>query len=261
MKNSSEYQVLFKPHAKSKIYLLYTVANHLLYPFTRRNIGERFFSFDLAICLAVFLAILPITLGPQLHKFSILHSGNFRDLKNLNHFSYVMFILKNISLYIFIGLFIYQSYLRHLEIKRLPSVFDLGRFSLSKGEINERFYDFKWGGKKVNTRFIEIILEPCLFGCIGLLLIICQQWIGYIIIVASLLCGLFCKLAYVLGDHRLMDILDDKIIASEMNNLIEKLKDGKETRGVSLYGKLPDNPAIRKDISGAISGDDSDTVK
>lgn len=264
MKNHN-YSSFIEPGKKFSAYGIattaFTLAQHFIYAFTRRNLGERRFSFDLSIFICVVLAIIPIVMGPEIHKYSILNSGNWRDLKKLNHFSYASFIFEHISWYIYLGFFIFNAYKRKLEIDRLPSVFELARHTRSKGEIDDRITSLKWMGRPFTIREIEILVEPGLFLIVGILLIICHQLIGYVIVIFSLICSLSSKVERVLADHKIMDIMDGIMSAEETEGIVVDLKQPKDTRGVSFPGKLPKDRDMRKKVVNYIQDEDVVTVK
>ncbi|GAB3514272.1 hypothetical protein [Emticicia fontis] len=259
MKNHN-YSSFIEPGKKYSAYWLGTtafiIAQQLTYAFTRKNLGERRFSFDLSVFICIVLAIIPIALGPELHKYSILNSGDWRDLKKLNHFSYAAFILDNITWYIYLGLFIFNAYKRKLEIDRLPSVFELARHTRSKGEINERITNLKWMGRPFTNTEIEILVEPGLFLILGILLIFFHQLIGYVIVIFSLICALSSKIENVLATYKIMDIMDGIISGEETERIVIDLKQPKDTRGASFPGKLPKDRDVRKRVVNYMQDDD-----
>ncbi|RDB07842.1 hypothetical protein [Runella aurantiaca] len=204
----------------------------LLEVFVRKNFGERYFSFSTAMFIAGILALLPLIYNEVLGR--VYGSG------------LPAFIFLFGSWYGYLAWFIYACLQRREEIKRLPSVFDFGRFSLSTGEISPRFREIEIGGERVDIRTIETLLEPGLFAVVGISLWVSAQPIGIIIFISSIFYSLSYMAAYRQGDHALMDKIDEMICNEEMVNIFVEGQDPSETRGVSYYGRRPADPETRR---------------
>lgn len=233
----------------------------LLEVFLRKNMGERYYSFGHAVALFIILFILPIHFAPQLHALEMISDRDVMSITDMggmrspDKFSYLKFMLKHITWYIFIGAFIYNAFNRNQEIKRLPSVFDFARFSLSTGEIHKVFKEFIWKGKRVNERQIEILVEPLFFFTVGLVLIVFNQLVGYLIVLASICYSISYVLAYHHGDHYIMNIIDKRIFGEEINNAVDG-KSTTDTRGTKFYGRVPTDPDNRRKVVDSMFGDE-----
>ena len=84
--------------------------------------------------MALLLAIFPVTIGDKLIGYDN-HSWKF--------------ILHYASWYLFVIAFIFYSWQRQSEIKRNPTVFDFGKYSLSSGVIHPFFIN--WGTKRLSN--------------------------------------------------------------------------------------------------------------
>lgn len=215
----------------------------LLEVFTRRNMGERYFSFSGAITLLIILAVLPVftALGVrQLH----------------GDFSLWLFIRVYLSWYLFLGGFLYMVIQRDNEIKRLPSVFDFKRYSKSAGYIEPRFLQFITRGRDVDIRLVETALEPRVFFFIGLGLAILGQPIGSLLVHCSIFYSLSYRAAYREGDHLVMDKIDEMICTEEFTKSMVEGRDASETRGFNFRGRRPADPDARRRVADMFITDD-----
>ena len=202
----------------------------------RRNFGERYFSFSGAVALTLLLAIVPLFLiGPMSYRFGGSSSG--------------VLIGKFLTWYLYLAAFIYSAIQRREEIKRLPSVFDFARFSLSSGIINYRFRNFEFNGRRLDVRTIETVLEPSLFFFIGLFLWLAGQPIGFILFISSLFYSFSYAAAYHAGDNFLMDKIDERICNEELVKTFVEDNDPANSRGFNLYCRRPADPDARRRVA------------
>ncbi|WP_138477126.1 hypothetical protein [Dyadobacter bucti] len=220
----------------------------LLEVFIRKNFGERYFSFSNAVIMALFLAgLLPL--------FGLLTSV-FTSYFNMKYF-----LMNHLTWYLFLIVLVFVAYLKKREIKRLPSVFDFARFSLSTGEINPLFYTIKIKGNYVETREIETICEPLFCMIIGLLIILAGQVVGILIVFCSIVYSLSYMAAYHVGDNFVMDKIDELLCNQELYNAFVDGVDPSKTRGVNYYGRRPADPEARRRVADAfIDQDEEETV-
>jgi len=210
----------------------------LLEVFIRKNFGERYFSFSVAIVVGVVMLLLPIL-------FFYGSSFLFRMRGSSGGFS--VFMMSYGTWYAFTIAFLFMSYLRKKELKRNPSVFDFEKFSLYSGDIHPFFSTIKIKGTPT-IRQIECLIEPALFFAAGLLLSFLDQSIGTMLIVCSIIYSLSYVGAYYLGDDFTMDKIDEMICNEELFHAFVEGKDASETRGVRFYGHRPDDEAIRRKV-------------
>jgi hypothetical protein len=219
--------------------LAYSFASFARMPleiFTRRNFGERYFSFAQTVVFAVFMSLFPIVyIKVQDFAFGGMGAG--------------MIVAKFATWYLFLGTVVKASLKRKQEIKRLPSVFDFARFSLSTGELLPVIRDFAINGKKLNIRTVETLIEPSIFLIAGITLAILAQPIGYFIIVCSVLYSLSYVMAYHIGDNYIMDIIDNIICAEELEDVFVNDKSPRDARGFQDYGRKPSDPDMRRKVA------------
>jgi hypothetical protein len=205
----------------------------MLEVFIRRNFGERYFSFTLAMSVTIILGALPYM---ALSGFRHFGSSELAD-----------FIGDNLSWYLYLALFVFFSYIRKEEMKREPSVFEFGKFSLFSGSFLPIFSQLTYGGKNLNTRVIETIIEPLLFFVVGVVAIFLEQNIlGWFILVCSVIYCLSYVAAYNIGDNFVMDKIDEIITNEELYDSFVEGVDPKNTRGVNFYGRRPADPEARR---------------
>lgn len=241
MKRNLYYRTVFRRHnVIQEAFLGFFLAlcswpRLVLEVFLRRNMGERYFSMATVISIAVLLALFPTGLNALRERF-------YRPMPSGD------FWLHYATWYGFIAAFLHQSYQRHQEIKRLPSVYDFKRFSLSAGLIHPWFWNLEFLGKQGDERQIATLLEPGFCFAVGLGLAILGQPIGSVLIWCSLFYALSYQAAFKNGDHFVMDKIDEMIANEEM---VKSFVDGQspdDTRGFSFLGRRPADPNLRRQL-------------
>ncbi|GGH07515.1 hypothetical protein [Mucilaginibacter phyllosphaerae] len=224
-------------------YSFASIARLPLEIFTRKNFGERYFSFPHIIVFTVVMALFPIGyIKAQQFAFGGFDAGTM--------------ITKFTTWYIFLAAVFKVSLQRREEVKRLPNVFDFERFSLSTGILNPRIRQFPINGKIQDIRTVETLIEPCLFFIVGLGLSILFQPIGYLIVVCSIFYSLSYVAAYNIGDHYIMDLIDNMICAEELADVFVDDKSQDSARGFRTYGRKPVDPDLRRKVADAMFEDD-----
>lgn len=246
----------------------------LLEVFIRKNMGERYFGAGQAILIVLGLGFLAFVYTPVLYMTDARNS--FHERLEANGYRYdssfdsggsftdsfgFYVTLHFLTWYLFLLVFLYVSYVRYQEIKRLPSVFDFARSSVYTGDIHPFFINFKWKNKNFDVRQIETVLEPLFFFIIGLGLIILQQYIGYVIIISSIGYSLSARIGYIQGDHFIMDIIDNQLFNQEKDEAFVKGNEINNDRGVRYYGRRPTNPEDRKKLSDDFDDEEIAEVK
>ena len=209
----------------------------------RRNFGERYFKFSTAVTITVVLAMVPLSMLSISRRY---YGGS--ELKAL--------IGSYATWYAYLAVFFYYALQRREEIKRLPSVFDFARFSLSTGLIHRRFRDFEWNGELVSVRTIETVLEPALFFVAGIGLWFSGQPIGFVLLISSLFYSFSYVAAYQEGDNFLMDKIDERICNEELVNAFINDAGPEESRGFNFYGRRPLDPNARRQVAAMFLNED-----
>ncbi len=246
MKKNLYYRTLFRRKNVIKEFtygFFYTICSAprlLLEVFVRKNFGERYFSFATAMGLAFVLFWIPFfTIG-------VTRALGWIDSKFLS------FILFYLTWYAALAAFVYMCIQRRKEIKRLPSVFEFGRFSLSAGSIHPKFYEISFKGKHFDTRQIETLIEPGFFFFIGFGLSVLGQPIGGVIMFCAICYSLSYLAAYHMGDNFIMDKIDELIMNEEHTNTFIDGLPAEDTRGVRYMGRIPQDPELRKLLTDSI---------
>lgn len=211
----------------------------LLEVFIRRNFGERYFSFSGAIVITVLLALLPVGTGFGVSALYRYYGLDYDGWTFARHYA---------TWYAFLIAFMYMAVQRREEIKRLPSVFDFERFSLSTGVIHPMFRKMIINGRPASIRTIETLLEPLFFFTIGAFLWLFGQGLGSLLMICSIIYGLSYSAAYYTGDNFVMDKIDEMILNQEMVGSFVDGKDADETRGFRFYGRRPADPDMRREL-------------
>lgn len=253
MKKNLYYRTVFRRHNVIKEAFLGFFLAFCSWPrlvlevFLRRNLGERYFSFSSAIIIAVLMAIVPLLTSAFLERVG-------------HPLSQTAFLGYYTTWYGFIVAFLYQSYQRNEEIKRLPSVYDFERFSLSTGWIHPWFMNLEFLGKKGDERQIATLLEPGFCFAIGLGLSLLSQPVGSILTFCSIFYSISYLAAYHNGDHFVMDKIDEMIANEELVNSFVEGRTPDETRGFSFYGRKPADPDLRRQLVDTFMVDEDDVV-
>lgn len=252
MKKNLYYRTMYKRTNMLKVGLLNLFLSLSSWPrlmlevFVRRHFGERYFSFSGALFITLVMAALPIVYNETNNLFRRFTGGT----------TMMDFIWLFTTWYIYLAGFLYMALLRREEIKRSPSVFDFGRFSLSTGNIHPFFRQLKIGGSLVDIRTIETTLEPTLFAVIGLLLSLMRQPIGPIILINSIIYSLSYVASYYRGDQFIMDKIDEMICNEETVRTFVEGRETTETRGVHFYGRRPADPETRRKLADSFIEED-----
>lgn len=210
----------------------------LLEVFIRKNFGERYFSASAVFTIAFILGIYPLVAHKMYETYSR-YLGN-GDSGFWWHY---------ISWYFFLAAFLYFSWLRHKEVKRNPSTFDFGRFSLCTGDIHPAFRNVKISGNQPTIRTIEIYLEPAFFTGLGIVLMLFGQALGSWLIVFAIMYSLSYAAAYKHGDDFVLDIIDDGIMNEELEEAFVENPEGDNKRGVRFYTRKPKSVSLRRRLS------------
>jgi uncharacterized membrane protein HdeD (DUF308 family) len=205
----------------------------LIEVFIRKNQGERYFSFSGALTLLIILTLLPL-----FSPFSQLYGSSFTSFLGIF-----------LTWYLYLAGFLYMTIQRRNEIKRLPSVYDFGRFSLSTGYIHPQFRTLEFMGKPFSIRTIETLLEPGVFGVAGFVLWMSGQPIGFILLVSGIFYSFSYMAAYHQGDNFVMDKIDEMICNEELVKAFVEGRSPDETRGLNYYGRRPADPEARRRIA------------
>lgn len=254
MKKSIYFRTVFQRKNIIKDFLLRLFLSIASYPrmvlevFIRRNFGERYFSFATAITIFVILLILPAI-------FSDFQFNSYR-------FEGWEMINDNKLWYIFACSFLYVSYQRRLEIKRLPSVFDFERFTLYAGLLHPVLLDTLFKKRSFTIREIEIFIEPLFFLIIGIFFgLIGQVSLSILIISCSIIYSLSYSAQYYFGDQFIMDKIDEMIASEEMVNSFVYDVDPSKTRGFYAFGRKPASEEKRQNLyDNYMSDDDDDAI-
>lgn len=245
MKKNLYYRTMFKRTNAIKELILNLFLSLSSWPklvlevFLRKNFGERYFSFATCIVIGVFLAAVPFAfMGAKMLINSYGDTGS----------NWWLFIFGYLTWYIFIGLFISFAVKRWREVKRNRAVFDFKRFSLYAGDIEPSFYNIRLFGKKPDIRTIEILYEPALCFAVGLGCILFGQFIGYVIVLCSIIYALSYAGAYYKGDQFVLDKVDEMIANENLFKTFVEDKDAIETGGVRFYGRKPVDDDMRRKV-------------
>jgi len=207
----------------------------------RKNMGVRYFGTMSTITVATILFFIPYVMV-------------YRTLLPMGEV-----IKQELSWYLFIGVFLYFSYLRWLEVKHKPGVFDFSRFSLTSGYTHPLYHNF-WRsvfGKRINPRTMYIYLEPLPFYLTGLLLCYMGITLGYLFIVCAICYSGSYMAGFYWGDHTVYEAIDAQIMAEEMTDIIMNDKIPEEARGVEFLFSRPANNQDRQRMRDALLDDDA----
>lgn len=204
--------------------------------FIRRNFGERYYTLASAISVFLLLAFIPVARIIFI-DYGYVEWGDF--FKNY------------LTWYLFLFVFLFFGWLRYLETKRNPSVFDLEKYSLYSGDFLPALKKFMEQTKS-SVRHLEIFYEPGAVFIIGLILALAGQPLGTLLIVCSIIYSLSSAGAYRQSDHYIMDQIDKMILLEEFEKAFVDDKAADQTRHVSIPGRKPATKELRKKIADQI---------
>lgn len=250
MKRVSYYRTVFPRRNPVKDWILSlflgstTFARLIIEVFIRKNMGRRYFRFSGAIVTAIGLLTVPF--------FPLV-----LDLFVPSYFGYGFWgTIKEYSLwYVFVGVFLYFSYLRYKDIKHLRSLFDYEHFSLSTGTVIKQLSDLKFRGKDISPRIREIFIEPLPFFIGGLLLMLLgQKLLGGLFVFSAIVYCISSARAYAEGDDYMLDLIDEIICNRE---LVRTFKSDEPTQhGFQFYGDKPNSQQLRDEMLNEMFDDD-----
>lgn len=212
----------------------------LMEVFIRRNLGERYFSVEQCI-FATFLLIY----GPYLYFKE--YNQTFKDT-----------VTENWAWYLFAVAFAVMCFVRWREIKREPSVFDLGKFSLSAGEWLPFFDRIKPFGKHLTPRQIAIYCEPLIFLTAGIIFYKMHQILGFLLIFISIVYSISYMASYKMGDNFVLDKLDAIICNDNLYDTFVNRKKPSETKGFNPTMSGPSLFEIRDKLYNTFTDDEED---
>jgi hypothetical protein len=208
--------------------------------FIRKSMGERYFGFGICVFTCILLALIPQALYGSF-------GHTFREV-----------MARHWSWYAFLVVFLVFAWRRAQEIKREPSVFDFGKFSLSAGLALPFFFKVKVFDKFLTVRQISTYGEPLIFFVPGLLLFSLGHLLGMLFMVCAVVYSLGYMGAYRVGDDYVMDIIDDRICNEEIYNSFVMQKKPEETRGFQFMGNGPSAFEMREQLAHYFVDDDEE---
>lgn len=211
------------------IYGICSYPRLLLEVFTRRNLGQRYFSMLHVWIVILFCGGPPLLLGKLFYR-------RFNGIDHLfQHFW---------DWYLFLFAFLILSLLRRNEIKNNPEVKNFNKFSLYEGDIAP--WMWKLGGRSWSPREVETLIEPGFYFVIGLVLYLIGLSTGGLIMVSSIMYSLSYTIAYHQGDHYILDLIDKKLLNRA---LMETFVDGeRDSNGFRFRGLVPLNQDLREEL-------------
>jgi len=214
----------------------------LLEVIIRKNMGERYFKLSSAISVAVVMFFFPLAaeklpfLYPSRHYY-----GHPAPSLWSQYWAWYMYLVA----------FVAGTYLRWREVKRNPSVFNGGRATIYTGDIHPVFFEMHPLGRRLTTRQVECFFEPAAFFFVGYFLNLFGQKLGILFMVSSTFYALSYVGMYRKADDYIMDILDEQVYASEMENVI--VNDApNNAKGVRVHGTKPADKVARKKLADTI---------
>lgn len=238
------------------------IARMLLEVFIRRNFGRRYFSFSLAVILAIMMVgiVKLVTLATAPTQFfggGPSNLGYQLDIPppRVEHGPNQM-----LWFYIYLGLFLVFSFIRQREINRTQNEYDFNHFSLSSGIFGSLTRYLMQTFKVESVRTVETVVEPGVFFALGLLLTLFSLNIGIFLLVASVCYSLSYVAAYWSGDNFVLDKIDERICNEELERSFVDGLDSSETKGVRFYGRFPSDRETRRKVAESFVSEDEDGV-
>lgn len=220
--------------------------------FTRKSMGERYFSFA-----SVMFILVPMVAAVFYYSklFLYIKKGS------LDLFDWWAFLQTwGLSLLLIWACF-QRSRQRQREVDREPSVFDFERYSYCQGTIWSWLYSFRLKGKPIDGRKVEIVVEPLFFFLIGGSLTLLGQPIGIFILAVSLGQSFSAWVGFRIGDHCAMDIIDDLLIRQDMAEIYKDVSEDRMSKsGFKALGRRPVTEELRLKLASYFVSEDASPV-
>lgn len=208
--------------------------------FLRRDLGRQYFSLFHCVIWAILLLVLPFILP-----------------SDYNH-SWYQPILKHWGWYLFLLAFCKFSWKRHKECKRPWGYFDFNHFSKSSGKRLPQVENFKFLGKPVNVRAMDVYVEPLLITAVGLFSLLVGQWmLGTLLTICAGIYSLSYRAAYQTGRNSSLEDIDRDIANRWITNTF--LNDQPQTSNFNFYGPKPSSSEVRKGFADLLGKEDEGT--
>lgn len=205
------------------IFLLAHWPSLMVHVFTRKNMGERYYT------LAASLTFIIILSQPFFFK------DDLRFLEEILHY-FNWFAL------VFLAVFLFFSIVRRLEFKRHSHEFDPDKFSKFEGErfvykwFIAKFPDNKVANFLFDHLFVRKHFESLLAIIIGLILLILpfSFLVGLLLFVSGLLDMARTHVQYAKGRHYVLDQYDNLIVSEEFADSFVNSKEPEDSKFLDL---------------------------
>lgn len=232
---------VFKEVILGFFYSICSTPRLILEVFLRKSMGERYFNYAIAIFIGLVLLVSPLAI-----------TAGFMGMSKMEIAG------KYLSWYAFVVAFFVFSYQRYMEVKREPSVYNFGKFSMSSGIWLPFLNEIVLFGKRATPRKIAIIYEPAIFVIGGLFLFLIGQIIGLLLLVCGVIYSFSYMAAYKMGDDFVMDQIDKMICNENMYDSFVLQKRPEETKGFSFFGNGPDEADQRENLVNSFFADNEE---
>lgn len=222
--------------AKDLLFALSSYPSYIIEVFLKKNMGERYFTFSIAVTISLAM------LFPWFFRGSIM-----RDFLGL---PWLLFTLA----------FLVMSIRRRMEIKRFGFAYDFDRFSYSDGEKLHFLYNIvgnKIGSITITRYLVLVLIEPAIPILIGLLLMLSSYTfpVGFLIFSCGILfCYRSVMKAYAARDI-ILDMIDEQITAKWNHDVIMEEKPQSQTAGLHFPIDLPESKTFRQNFVNSINDD------
>jgi hypothetical protein len=149
---------------------------------------------------------------------------------------------------------------RFWEIRKLPSVYDGERFSLSKGDPYPFFYRISISGKPARLRSIEVWYEPVFCFIASFLVFAIGEVLVALVLGFCTFCYFMCNwISAMQSDHFVMETQDKQMCAEDCKDLILENREVSR-RGVTCFANKPNSRVKRQAFVDYLYEDDAAAV-
>lgn len=276
MKTNEYYRTLFRRENVIKRLILSffkifaSGARLLLEVFMHKNFGERYFRLSYVVFLTFIFSLLPFWLRDMQQEWSSQEETSevYTFQENFDQEQVPAAVPQTETSsstkwpgwgytlwYVYIAAFLAFGIKHHIDKKKQPSVFNLERFSLSSGDLQDYMLKIPFF-EQANRRDRECYLEPAVFFVIGLPLAIVGQYVGWLFIICSIFYSASYYGAYMEGDNFIMDKMDEMIMNKAMMKDFVKGKDYASNSGSVTRAQRPNGEEFRQQVLDSIIKDD-----
>ena len=241
-------QNIIKPFVQSFIAIIASYPALLVEICTRHRFGVRYFPFVSCVSAIFVMLLLGVIWTGWQDALYIIFFQEMPPSRDDFSFSNILFVAFGVLAFV-------QSLKHYRNQQKEGRTVDFQRFSLSQGESRPYWYKLAeylpesiYERLPVNETNLRRYYEPFTAILIGLIFLVLpfSRSFGLVIVFCGLMYYWRTSIQYAWGRDWLLNLIDNEILAAEMEAVFMEDKPPAETRGVMVQMPLPENMERRK---------------